>query len=156
MSELACQCPCGESRFTVRQIPFLRFYCHCEICQNLYGKSYADVTVVRTEDVTLPETGIDFATYRMPPALQRGICHQCHKPVAGQLTSMPGLKLSFISGDNYKDKSMLPAPVGHIFYHRRKADISDSLPKIKGYWRSELQVCRWLFPRLRAGHAQPI
>lgn len=150
MSEIACHCPCGETRFSVKRAPFLRFYCHCEICQKLYNKPYADVTVIRTEDVELPQQDIAFSTYRLPPALQRGICQSCHKPVVGKLTTMPGLKLSFISGDNYSDKSVLPAPVGHIFYHRRQADISDSLPKIKGYWRSELSVCRWLFPRLRS------
>jgi hypothetical protein len=30
----------------------------------------------------------------------------------------------------------------HIFYHRRIADEHDSLPKISGYWRSELAVTK--------------
>jgi len=35
-------------------------------------------------------------------------------------------------------------PGAHIFYHRRIADEHDSLPKISGYWRSELAVTKMM------------
>jgi len=144
----ACQCPCGKTAFTVRATPFLRFYCHCLICQELYKQPYVDVTVVKSQAVLLNSSGVTFKKYRLPPALQRGTCNHCHKPVAGFLTGVPGLKLAFITGDNFIDKTNLPDSVGHIFYHRKANPVDDALPKISGYWKSEATVAKWLLPHL--------
>lgn len=143
-----CCCPCGKTRFQVETKPILRFFCHCKICQQLYGKGFSDVNVVRTKHVLLPENGIEFSTYRAPPALQRGLCAHCQKPVIGLLTSLPGLKLAFIAGENFRKQEQLPTPLGHIFYHRKQANCDDGLPKIDGYLRSEWQISKWLLPRL--------
>jgi hypothetical protein len=47
-----------------------------------------------------------------------------------------------------------PAPDAHIFYDRRVADITDTVPKVSGYWASEAHVTRsllgGLFGRKRA------
>jgi hypothetical protein len=45
-------------------------------------------------------------------------------------------------------------PDRHIFYHRRVAEIADSIPKLSGYWASQAYVTRSiladLFGRRRA------
>ena len=91
---------------------------------------------------------VEFNKYRLPPALDRGTCKACGKPAAGFLKGIPGLGLAFITADNFDDKSMLPEPLGHVFYHRKQAEVSDELPKISGYFSSELAVCKWALPRL--------
>lgn len=143
-----CSCPCGETRFTVESTPFARFYCHCQICQKLYGKAYSDVTVVRTKHVQIDDSLVEYNKYRMPPALSRGTCKSCKKPVAGFLKGIPGLALAFITADNFDDKSTLPAPLGHVFCHRQQAEVADGLPKAYGYWSSQLAISKWVFPRL--------
>lgn len=143
-----CSCPCGETKFTVERTPFVRFYCHCEICQNLYKTDYADVVVVKSKYVQLDSNDVNFKKYRLPPALDRSTCNACGKPAAGFLKGIPGLALSFISADNFHDKSALPTPLGHVFYHRKRKEVEDALPKIHGYWKSELKVSAWILPRI--------
>ena len=143
-----CSCPCGQTTFSVEQTPFARFYCHCEICQKLYGKPFVDVTIVRAKHVQLNHDLVEFKKYRMPPALDRGTCKACKKPVVGFLKGIPGLGLAFITADNFNDKANLPNSLGHVFYHRKQAAVEDSLPKVSGYFSSELAVCKWALPRL--------
>ncbi len=136
-----CACPCGDSQFVVRSKPFARFFCHCTICQSLYQQPYADATVLRGRDVTLPEKhGFQFRKYRSPPAVNRGICPSCNSPIIALLGLGPFFRLAFTASRNYSDQSVLPAPGAHIFYERRVADISDAVPKYSGYWRSEFAV----------------
>ena len=47
-------CLCGGSRFTVAGTPIGRFFCHCTICQKVYGKPFAGVTYFWARSVTLP------------------------------------------------------------------------------------------------------
>ena len=96
----------------------------------------------------LKQNGVQFNKYRRPPALDRGICEQCKKPVAGFFRGIPGLGLAFINANNIQDKSLLTPPLGHIFYHRKKEYIGDELPKFKGYWRSQIKVCHWIMIKL--------
>ncbi len=49
-----CACLCGASRFTVNGAPIGRFFCHCAICQEIYGKPFADVTYFWARSVALP------------------------------------------------------------------------------------------------------
>ncbi|KZY73497.1 hypothetical protein A3737_26765, partial [Oleiphilus sp. HI0065] len=137
-----CSCPCGKTAFTVEKPPFARFYCHCEICQKLYDKAYSDVTIVRSKHVHLEHPDVDFKKYRLPPALDRGTCKACGKPAAGFLKGIPGLGLAFITADNFHDASILPKPLGHVFYHRKQAEVNDALPKVSGYFSSEIAVCK--------------
>jgi hypothetical protein len=43
---------------------------------------------------------------------------------------------------NLKPSVELPDPAMHIFYHRRVREVRDEVPKVSGYWRSELAVTR--------------
>jgi hypothetical protein len=139
----ACRCECGESRFPVHGKPLTRFFCHCRICQSVYGKPAADVTVFWGGAVSSQALGrVSFRKYRRPPALRRGTCPSCGKPAVGFLALAPMVNLTFVPSANFPDPSQLPAPEAHIFYHRRVQDASDSLPKVSGYWPSEWMVTR--------------
>ena len=135
-----CACLCGASRFTVRGDPIGRFYCHCTICQKVYGKPFADATFFWARSITLPEKhDIEFRRYRPPPALNRGTCPHCRNPAVAFMAAGP-LKVGFVPSQNFENAAELPAPARRIFYERRVADTSDSIPKISGYWSSEAYV----------------
>jgi len=143
-----CSCPCGDSQFTFSGRPIARFICHCQICQQLYKKPFADVVMYRTKDITMTKDDkIQYAKYRLPPALKRGVCTSCEQPVIGFLQ---GFGLAFASADKVKDQSVLPPPLFHTFYHRRVDDFPDQLPKISGYWPSQWAVT-WAFLKHRVG-----
>ena len=135
-----CACPCGESHFSVSADPIGRFFCHCTICQKVYGKPFADATFFWARSITLPEKhDIEFRRYRPPPALNRAICRRCRNPAVGFMAAGP-LTVGFVPSQNFENPAELPAPGRHIFYDRRVADVSDSIPKISGYWASEAYV----------------
>ena len=50
--------------------------------------------------------------------------------------------VAFVPSRNFERPSELPEPSLHIFYHRRVADATDPLPKVSGYWASEIAVSR--------------
>jgi hypothetical protein len=138
-----CTCACGATRFEVTGNPLTRFYCHCRICQSVYGQPFADVTVWWGTGVTLPRNHpVQFRRYRPPPALRRGICSDCGQPAVGFLSVLPFVALAFVPTRNFVDQSTLPPAAAHIFYHRRVRDVADDLPKHCGYWVSELAVAR--------------
>lgn len=120
-----------------------RFICHCQICQSLYKAPYADVTAFWAGSIKITNGGdLQYRRYRAPPALQRGICLKCGAPVLGYLRLAPLVRLAFVPTKNIRIALALPEPVAHIFYHRRQAEANDTLPKISGYWSSELAVTR--------------
>src|SRR5271154_2368654 len=138
-----CACLCGASRLTVTRDPIGRFFCHCTICQKVYGKPFADVTYFWAESVALPVSqDIVFRRYRPPPALRRGVCAKCGNPIVGFLRLAPGLMLAFVPSQNFPRPAELAAPNRHIFYDRRVEDIPDSIPKLEGYWASEAYSTR--------------
>jgi len=137
-----CQCPCGQTHFSVLKAPKLRLYCHCEICQRVYQQPYSDFTVLPLSHVELPMDDIRFKKLRPPPHLQRGFCQHCDQPVAGIFTLMPGLKFAFIPSANYRVEKGLPESSGHLFYHRRRVPCDDNITKHHGYWRSEWAVTK--------------
>lgn len=144
-----CACVCAASRFTVAGEPIGRFFCHCTICQRLYRKPFADVTYFWAGSITLLDNQpIEFRGYRPPPALSRGICARCGNPVVGFLRLAPGFTIAFVPSQNFPRPVELPAPDRHIFYHRRVADIADSVPKLEGYWASEAHITRTVFADL--------
>ena len=139
----SCACSCGESRFAVNGIPMTRLLCHCTICQSVYKRPFADVTAWWAGAITLPKShSVQFKAYRAPPALRRGTCGTCGAPVVGFLRLAPFLQLAFVPSANFADQAALPNPAAHIFYHRRVTDASDNLPKVSGYWPSELTVTK--------------
>jgi hypothetical protein len=138
-----CACICNASRFTVAGEPIGRLFCHCTICQRVYRKPFADVTYLWAGSVILPDNQpIEFRRYRPPPALRRGICARCGNPVVAFLRLAPGLAIAFVPSQNFPRPAELPVPDRHIFYDRRVADVADAVPKLEGYWASQLHVTR--------------
>ena len=138
-----CSCLCGASRFAVDGDPIGRFYCHCTICQGFHKRPFADVTVFAGKAVDLPKgSPVAFRRLRSPPAVNRGACPACGGAVVGFMTAGPTRIFSFVPVQTFERPSELPAPSLHIFYDRRLADATDALPKISGYWASELAVSR--------------
>jgi len=144
----SASCACGQSTFKVDGVPIGRFKCHCTICQNLYKKPYADVVMFWGGAITLSEDQpITFRKYRPPPAVRRATCNVCGAPVIGFLRLAPFVQLAFSQCANLSDQSLLPPPSVHIFYHSRVQDVDDNLPKVSGYWSSEMAVTKLLLSR---------
>ena len=140
---LTCQCPCGKQKFEISGKPVMRFICHCKICQKVYQKPFADIIAVKASQVKKPlGSGILFAKHRSYPNVNRGVCSDCNNPVVGFMPVAPFFGLSFIPVANFTDQSNLPAASMHTFYDRRVHDVIDHIPKISGYWPSQLAVTR--------------
>lgn len=145
-------CDCGDSHFTVKTAPLLRFVCHCLVCQAYTGKPYNDVTVLRAADVSMPDVDkVTYRRYRRPPNIARGSCRACGKPVIETGGAWP-LRFAFVPSDNYSDRDALPPVAMHIFCHRRVAEITDSAPQYSGYFASELKVVREIIAGLFRQH----
>lgn len=147
-------CPCRAAQFTVQARPLMRFICHCRICQSVYRAPFADVTAFMASalSVSTPEKVI-FRRLRPPPAVSRGACTECGSPVVGFLRLAPLVKLGFVPTRNLAGLAETPEPKLHIFYDRRVADVTDALPKVSGYWASELAVTSAVLRRLVRGDA---
>jgi hypothetical protein len=94
-----------------------------------------------------------FRRHRLPPALDRGVCASCADPVVGYLRIAPFVRLAFVPARSFASKSGLPRKSAHVFYHRRVRDVRDDLPKISGYWASELAVARLVLAGMLGGSA---
>ncbi|WP_338549068.1 GFA family protein [Roseovarius phycicola] len=118
---------------SVDREPRHRLYCHCSVCQRVYGQPYADVTILPAAAVSVPEnTRITFDRYKSPPAIRRGMCPDCKTPVVGFMTYGPGLRLAYIPATAFKTNPPETKPMVHLFYKTRQADVEDRLPKIAG------------------------
>ncbi len=148
-----CQCPCGAVKMRLTQRPKTRFFCHCAICQAVYGKDYADISVVWAWNVAVEDISqIEFKRYRyIPVSVKRGICKSCRNPVLGYMMLLPFLNIAFIPGFMFQEQSHVPQSRGHIFYHSRKRDVEDGLPKHSGYLRSEWAATRYILSGLLRG-----
>lgn len=143
-----CSCSCGKARFSVHGTPIARFLCHCTTCQSVYKQPYADIIAIRAQAVTLPEgLNLDFRHYQPPPSVARGTCSSCNGPAVGFMSLGPLARVAFILSRNFANPAELPEPSEHVFYHRRVADIQDSIPKINGHWRSKIAAAK---PLLRS------
>lgn len=149
MFDGTCQCSCGSVNINVKQPFMTRFFCHCTICQSLYKKPYSDVIALHASNVEIgkPDT-IQFKKLRPPPNVNRGVCVSCRLPAIGFFTLAPGIKIAFLPTQMLRNPSDAPDPSLHIFYHSKKADIDDTLPKYSGYWRSTLALTRKILPKL--------
>ncbi len=147
-----CQCSCGVAQYNVHGEPMLRGFCHCTICQEFNQASYADMTIFRAKDVIMPKEGtVEFATYRSPPAVQRGKCKTCGNP-AVEFVRIPSLpKIIIVPSKNILDKAFIPEPSLHMFYNSRVADVDDNLPKYSGYWSSQVAFVHRLIASLLRG-----
>lgn len=82
-----------------------------------------------------------------PVSVKRGVCDECERPVIGYM-SLPPMPVVMLPSYLYADKEALPSPSGHIFYHSRTKDVHDALPKVEGFWPSELAAVAWMVPKL--------
>lgn len=148
-----CQCPCGETAFTVTAPALFRIYCHCTICQRFNDAPFADVLLFRRQDVELPPpAAVSFDTYKPPPNVQRGKCAQCGTP-ALELFEVPMMpKLGMVPAAMFTDTQSLPFAAMHLFYDKRVADIDDSLPKYRGFLPSQWAILSRLWS---ARHRSP-
>lgn len=147
-SNLNSRCSCGSAGFNVQGKPLLRAYCHCTICQAFNQAPYADITLFKPRDVIKPKEGmLELKSYKSPAVLQRGKCVSCGGAVIEYLQA-PMVQLVIVPTKNIHDKSYVPAPSLHIFYHSRVLDIQDSLPKYSGYIKSQLAFGHALFSSL--------
>ena len=138
-----CSCRCGASRLAVAGEPLGRLYCHCTICQDFNKQPYADVTFFAARAVALPDNSpVTFRRYRSPPAIDRGACSACGAPVVEFLAFGPLKLFAIVPSQTFERPSELPNPALHVFYHRRLADATDSLPTVSGYWASEMALSR--------------
>lgn len=138
------QCECGQTQIAVHGTPVIRAFCHCQNCQAFNQAPYADVAVFYADDVDLPsDEQVEYTTYSSNSVgVPRGKCRQCGKPAIEKM-KVPGLPaMVLIPASNFADSSVLPAPVCHMFYHRRQADADDQLPKYNSFLSSQLGFTR--------------
>lgn len=152
-SKQECQCQCGDTKFSVHSEPIMRIFCHCTICQEFNEEAFSDVCIFLSKDVQLADKQkVNFKKYKSPPALQRGKCCTCNKPVI-EFFNLPLLpSLTIIPSENIPSGNFLLEPSTHIFYHRRVTEINDSLPKYSGFMKSQMalsaQLLSGIFRRL--------
>ena len=138
LHQMTGSCRCGVARFSIIGKPIFRAYCHCLICQKFNEADYADITVFYSRDVSLESEGaVAFRVYQQPPMLKRGTCKVCGKPAIVRLNIPLMPSMAAIPSYNIQEGSSLPRPELHIFYHHRKADIVDQLPKHTSYLSSQ-------------------
>lgn len=80
--------------------------------------------------VTTPDE-IEYAKYKPAPALDRGVCRSCRRPVVGFMQAA-WMRIGFVPTANLVDPPLLPRPSMHLFYHERVEDVADDLTKIAG------------------------
>ncbi len=127
------RCPCGASSIAIEQMPKVRFYCHCTICQSVYPGNYGDATLMLAKKVKVqtPDT-IEFTRHLQKGGLERGTCKSCKHPVMALLDG-PGLpQLAFVPAAVIPDQADKPKSARHIFYGTRTVDVDDNLPKTNG------------------------
>ncbi len=146
MNDLQAACQCGHVKFKVVGQPKFRMLCHCSICQKFNQKSHADVLVFKTAQIQTPSSDkVAFKTMKRPPNVQRGVCTQCGQP-AIEVFAMPLFpKLTMVPAAMILNSDELPAPVAHMFYESRTADVDDEVPKYQGFIRSQLVFFKHLW-----------
>ena len=102
-------CPCGTVKFQARRPPPVRFFCHCTICQSMYGPPYADITACWRWNLRIEN--VDALRFErrawFPSSIQRGVCKHCDNPVLGHM-QLPYYGISFVGTRNWKDTAPLP------------------------------------------------
>lgn len=143
-------CACGNTRFSARGAPLLRFFCHCSLCQRFNQAAFADVCVFGSAQVEPPAEGqVRFARYRPPPNVHRGRCSHCQAAVLERF-EMPLLpSLVMVPSAIFQAPQQIPDAAAHLFYESRLSDASDGLPRFEGYWSSQLGFGRLLLGAMR-------
>lgn len=143
------QCECGKAQWTVSGPPLLRALCHCTICQEFNQAPFADVTAFRLRDLELAEPGAhEFNRLRPPPSVQRGRCASCGQATVEIFRQPLMPRLAIIPSARLEPLAELPQPRFHMFYNRRRSDVTDTLPHYSGYLSSQWAFARRLIPAL--------
>lgn len=133
MAEIKCACSCGKAEAYLQAGPLLRFRCHCLVCQRVFDAPFSHATMTSSRNVRLTDPGsLMFKRHKPPPNISRGACRSCGDIIAEFM--LPGI--AFIPVAAFPPEHPLPELVGDIFYHRRRLDVDDDLPKVSGYLRS--------------------
>ncbi|MCE2680375.1 MAG: GFA family protein [Burkholderiales bacterium] len=142
---LRAQCKCGANLMTITGKPVMRAVCHCHFCQAYTGREKSDFVIYRRGQVQLPEANkARFRFFKKPAFVDRGACIECGG-AAYEHVNIPLLPgLVFIPAPNHEQTGVLPDPALHMFYHRRKTDVADSVPKYTGPLNGEWQFVRRL------------
>jgi hypothetical protein len=149
MSQMKAQCECGRNHYQLTGTPLCRFVCHCQVCQSYTGRPCSDVLVYRPRDVRVDDIShTDYKRWRKPPNIRRGSCRHCGKPV---IEYGPLDLLVFVPTPNVQNQEALPPADLHIFYHRRHGKANDSVPKLSGYFRSNIGLLKLIAQRMRRG-----
>lgn len=139
MTQTLCACSCGNTTFNVVGAPLFRILCHCTICQRFNAAPFADVVVYEASSVNEPPEGVvNFNTYKPPPNVQRGNCKECGDAAIEKFVMPLFPKLTIVPKSMHDAAAVLPDPAAHMFYDKRVADVSDTLPKCKGLLASQL------------------
>jgi len=153
----ALACRCGKVRMRLKRPPLARYYCHCMICQEVYGRPFGDATVawrfaLEIEDPAL----VVFRRQRsIPFSVRCGTCRFCAGPVVGYTALLPFLDLALLPAHTYRNPADVPAAVGHIFYDSRVGDVADDLPKYGGFLASEWGFARFVLTGLARPGTRP-
>lgn len=136
-----CECQCSKTKILITGNPITRMICHCQTCQEFNQADFGDVTLFLSKDVELSnEATVNFKAYQKPPAVLRGKCIHCDTPAIERLKLPLGASVTMIPSELIPPGKLLPEISGHIFYHRKINDMSDSFPKISGFLKSQLFV----------------
>lgn len=79
-----------------------------------------------------PSSPINYRKYKKPPALDRGVCQSCDRPIMSYMTLLPGMKLAFVPTYSLGSEVELPEPSFHIHYHSRIEDVNNGVQKFSG------------------------
>ena len=143
-------CECGHVKLRKDAKVVKRFVCHCDFCKNYVSGNYNDECFLRVHDLEfIDEEAISF---NRPPSLRkplrRGTCIDCGKPVVSYAI-LPFASFVLIPTEALPGSLKLPDICSHVFYHRRKSEFSDDVPKYCNYWSSQLFTLWYLFNGLR-------
>jgi hypothetical protein len=147
-------CPCGAAQYATDHRPLMRAVCHCTICQRYNQADCADISVFYARHITtIADQTVAFAAHKNPPFVLRGTCAACNAPALEQLRIPLMPRLTIVPTRNLSPTDSAPTPSMHIFYDRRKQDVSDNLPKHHGYLASQTAFSIGLLRAMRAHRA---
>lgn len=132
-------CECELCKIELSRLPTQRMFCHCTICQQVYGRPFADVMMTDASTIRMPsEHSIIFNKHKKSLAVDRGTCAECNRPVLGILQLLPSMKIALVPSYTLGQMAEDIAPSMHIYYRSRLEDIEDSRPKFEGALRSTI------------------
>ncbi|AXI47634.1 hypothetical protein C1J03_17455 [Sulfitobacter sp. SK012] len=136
---ITAACECGLCRVELSRLPTKRLFCHCTICQEVYGQPYADVSITDARTIHPSNTRpITFRKHKKSLALDSGTCMECKRPVLGLFKLFPGVKLAFLPRYTLGKMADEIMPCMHIHYQSRIKDSIDTIPKFEGELRSTI------------------